>query len=250
MTRVDKYGVTVHLNAVSDQRFCNKGTLNAACTSWLDRSLRPATADPPDWLTHAVAVAACCCECYRLLFASTLKKKIGRFDLNLKRRNWNVDLLQLKCLYCTGYRAAEFGAYTQVQYSCCIRMWFAAMSALRQVIGPSHTGIWCGKCRPIPNSIGEATSNILPCIGRLLKWIVKYTDVRFWTRYQDFEKRQRPSVRMLVRMEQLGSHWTDACEILYLSRVFFGSVCRKVLSRMKNVSDKRLRQNQNTHFVQ
>jgi hypothetical protein len=46
----------------------------------------------------------------------------------------------------------------------------------------------------------------------------------FWTRSQNREKRLtassclsvRPSVRPSVRMEQLGSHWMDFHEILYL----------------------------------
>ena len=81
-----------------------------------------------------------------------------------------------------------------------------------------------------------------------------------------------PSIRPSVRMEQLGSNWTDFHEILYL-RIFRKSVdkfkfcyliritgtlyedlkcaynnIRSVLLRVRNVSNKNCRGNQNTHF--
>jgi hypothetical protein len=82
------------------------------------------------------------------------------------------------------------------------------------------------------------------------------------------------SVRLSVRMEQLGSHWTDFHEILY-SRIFRKSaekiqvslksdnnnryftwrsinifiISRSFLFAMRNVSDKSCGENQNTHFV-
>jgi hypothetical protein len=82
------------------------------------------------------------------------------------------------------------------------------------------------------------------------------------------------SVRPSVRMEQLGYHWTDFHEIWYL-RIFRKSVEKIQVSlnsvknnvhftwiliyvfdhislnssRMRNVSDKMYRENQNTHFV-
>jgi hypothetical protein len=75
-------------------------------------------------------------------------------------------------------------------------------------------------------------------------------------------------------MEQLGSHWTDFHEILYLS-IFIKSaekiqvslnlttitgtlhddlctfmiISRWILVRMRNVSDKSCTENQNTHFM-
>jgi hypothetical protein len=81
-----------------------------------------------------------------------------------------------------------------------------------------------------------------------------------------------PSVS--VRMEQLGSHWTDFHDIWYLS--IFGKsveqiqvslksdnnngtlhkdlctfmiISRSILLRMRNVSDKSCTENQNTHFM-
>jgi hypothetical protein len=84
----------------------------------------------------------------------------------------------------------------------------------------------------------------------------------------------RPSVRPSVRMEQLGSHWTDFYEIWYVNifrctvqkievalksyknnRYFtrrpftFFIISRSILLRMRNASDKRGSGNQNTHFV-
>ena len=82
------------------------------------------------------------------------------------------------------------------------------------------------------------------------------------------------SVRLSVRLERLGSHWTDFHEIWYL-RTFRKSVAkirvslksdknkgyftwrliytliisRSFLLRMRNVSDKSYRENQNPHFV-
>jgi hypothetical protein len=77
-----------------------------------------------------------------------------------------------------------------------------------------------------------------------------------------------------VRMEQFGSHWTDFHEIWYLSifrkcvnkievslksdkkdryltwrPVSIFIISRWILLRMKDVSDKSCRENQNTHFV-
>jgi hypothetical protein len=77
-----------------------------------------------------------------------------------------------------------------------------------------------------------------------------------------------------VRMEQLGSHVTDFHEILYLNifrksvekiqaslksdqnnvtlredQYTFFIISHSVLLRMRNVSDKSCRENQNTHFV-
>ena len=82
------------------------------------------------------------------------------------------------------------------------------------------------------------------------------------------------SVCLSVRMEQFGSHWMDFHEILYLSifrktadkclvsLIFdnnngtlpedtytFLITSRSVLFRMRNVSDKFYRGNQNTHFM-
>jgi hypothetical protein len=82
------------------------------------------------------------------------------------------------------------------------------------------------------------------------------------------------SVRRSVRMEQLGSHWTDCHEIWYLS-VFrksvnrikvllkydkikgylredvckFMIIYRWILRRMRNVSDKICTENRNMHFI-
>ena len=79
-----------------------------------------------------------------------------------------------------------------------------------------------------------------------------------------------PSVRPSIRMGQLGSHWTDFHEILYLSifrksvekiqvslksnknkgyQYTFLIISRSVLLRMRNVSDESRRENYNTHFV-
>jgi hypothetical protein len=84
-----------------------------------------------------------------------------------------------------------------------------------------------------------------------------------------------PSTRHSVRMGQLGSHWTNFHEILYL-RIFFRNSVEKtdvslksdknngylqwrpiylliisssVLLRMRNISNRSCRENQNTHFV-
>ena len=51
---------------------------------------------------------------------------------------------------------------------------------------------------------------------------------------------------MSVRMEQLGSHWTDFHEIRYLS-IFRKSV-QNILVRMRNISVTICRQNK-THFL-
>jgi hypothetical protein len=74
-------------------------------------------------------------------------------------------------------------------------------------------------------------------------------------------------VRPTVSMEQLGSHWTDFDEIWYLNfiqdssksdknnryftwRLFtWMAVSRWILFRMRNISDKSCRENQNTHFI-
>jgi len=78
------------------------------------------------------------------------------------------------------------------------------------------------------------------------------------------------SVRLSFHKEQLGSHWTDVHEILDL-RIFFKNLSSKIrfltirqenedqytfmtisrsfLVRMRNVSDKSCRENQNKHFV-
>ena len=75
------------------------------------------------------------------------------------------------------------------------------------------------------------------------------------------------SVHLPAHMEQLSSHWMDFHEILYMS-IFWISVekiqvslksdknngyftlrPRYIFLRMKNVSDKSYRQNQNTHFM-
>ena len=82
------------------------------------------------------------------------------------------------------------------------------------------------------------------------------------------------SVRPSIRMEQLGSHWTEFREIRceYFSKICFrnfkfrqnmtslmGTVLenqytfmitfRSILFRMRNVSDKLCRENQNTHIM-
>ena len=80
----------------------------------------------------------------------------------------------------------------------------------------------------------------------------------------------RPSIRPSVCMEQLGSHWTSFIEnryftifwefvkkikVLLKSKMTNGTlqedqyIYRSVLLRVKNVSDKRCRENPNTHFV-
>ena len=46
-----------------------------------------------------------------------------------------------------------------------------------------------------------------------------------------------------IHMEQLGSHWMDFHEIWYLS------IFRTMLLRMRNVSDKHCTENENTHFM-
>jgi hypothetical protein len=81
------------------------------------------------------------------------------------------------------------------------------------------------------------------------------------------------SVCPSVRMEQLGSHWTDFHEIWYLSifrksseklqlrwnmtritgtlnedQYTFMIISRSILLKMRNVSDKSCRENQNTHL--
>ena len=85
------------------------------------------------------------------------------------------------------------------------------------------------------------------------------------------------SSRLSVRMEQLGSHWADFHEFWYLSFFFrksgekikkfyynparmigilhedlqtFMTVSRWIILRMRNVSDKSCRENQNTYNVQ
>jgi hypothetical protein len=55
-----------------------------------------------------------------------------------------------------------------------------------------------------------------------------------WARSQNCEKRLLASLCLSVRMEQLGSHWTDFHEILYLS-IFRKSV-KKI--RVSLISDK------------
>jgi len=102
---------------------------------------------------------------------------------------------------------------------------------------------------------------------------------RSWLHSQNCEKRllafSCQSVRPSVRMERLGSHWTDFHEILYeyfskkkLWRTLkfhynrtritgtlhedqynFLIISRSVLLRMRNVSDKVCRGNKNTHFA-
>jgi hypothetical protein len=77
------------------------------------------------------------------------------------------------------------------------------------------------------------------------------------------------SVRLSVRMEQLGSHWTNfhvwvffenlsgifrfhwnRKRVLYVKiNIHFFIISRSVLLRMRNLSDKRCRENQNAHFV-
>jgi len=78
------------------------------------------------------------------------------------------------------------------------------------------------------------------------------------------------SVRPSVRMEKLGSHWTDLREIWHLNifrqsvqkvqvplksdknkedQYIFLITSRSFLPRTKNVLDKSCRENQNTHFV-
>jgi hypothetical protein len=90
---------------------------------------------------------------------------------------------------------------------------------------------------------------------------------KFWRATVIFVKSVCPS----IRMEQLGSHWTDFYEMWYMS--FFSKMCRKnssatgltgtlredvftfmtisrsVLLRMRNVLNKSCRENQNTHFM-
>ena len=63
-------------------------------------------------------------------------------------------------------------------------------------------------------------------------------------------------VRPSVGVEQLGSHWTDCHEIWYFeyfSKIYiestFVTVSRSILLRLRNVSGKSCRENQNTHFV-
>jgi hypothetical protein len=81
-------------------------------------------------------------------------------------------------------------------------------------------------------------------------------------------------VRPSVHMEQLDCHWTDIYVILYLStfrkcigensnflkigrmtgtlredQYTFVIISRRILLRMRNVSDKRCRENQNTHLT-
>jgi hypothetical protein len=83
-----------------------------------------------------------------------------------------------------------------------------------------------------------------------------------------------PSVRLSVCTEQLGSQWTDFHEILclrvfrkYIEKIKFNRnmtritgtvheglctvmvISRRVVVRMRNVSDKSRRENQNTHFM-
>ena len=99
----------------------------------------------------------------------------------------------------------------------------------------------------------------------------------FYARSQNCEKNTISfvmSVRPSVRMEQLNSHWTDFYDIWYL-RIFRKSVekiqvslksdknkgyftlkpiyifilSRSFLLRMRNVSDKSCRANQNKHFI-
>jgi hypothetical protein len=82
------------------------------------------------------------------------------------------------------------------------------------------------------------------------------------------------SVRLSVRMEQLGFQWTDFREIWHLSilrksvekiqvslksdmnngyftwrLIYIFIISRSVPLRMRNVSDKRCKENQNTHFM-
>ena len=90
---------------------------------------------------------------------------------------------------------------------------------------------------------------------------------------QNCEKRLLASSCLSVRMKQVGSHWRDCHEIWYLDnfrksvekiQVSLKSdgttsplheelcafiISRWILSRMRNVSDKSCRENQNTYFV-
>jgi hypothetical protein len=105
---------------------------------------------------------------------------------------------------------------------------------------------------------------MLHLVGYILEY---YYDTRTHERYLRH-------VCSSVRVEQFGSHWTDFHESSYLS-IFWTSVAkiqvslksdqnnghftgrllyifitsRSVLLRMRNVSDKNCRENQNTHFV-
>jgi hypothetical protein len=66
------------------------------------------------------------------------------------------------------------------------------------------------------------------------------TKHNFWARPQNFEKRLLASsclsVRPSVRMEQLGSHWTDFQEILYLS--IFRKPVEKIQVSLKSYKNK------------
>ena len=96
---------------------------------------------------------------------------------------------------------------------------------------------------------------------RVNKWPNSMTDIWWWC--------------LSVRTEQLGSHWTDFHEIWHLSifrksveiiqvslksdknnsgtlhedRYTFYIISHPFLLRMRNISDKSCRENQNTHFV-
>ena len=117
------------------------------------------------------------------------------------------------------------------------------------------------------------------CIGVCACVCVRNTFFSFQAHSQNFEKRLLTSSFLLsvcasVCVEQLGSHGTDFHEILYLSvsknlsRKFkfhwfltritrtlhedqytYLIISRSVLSRVKNVSDSRCREHQNTHFM-
>jgi len=66
-----------------------------------------------------------------------------------------------------------------------------------------------------------------------------------------------PSIYLSVRMKQLISHWTDFHKIWYLN-IFrksveklqgFMVISRWIFLRMRNISGKSCRENQNTHFT-
>jgi hypothetical protein len=147
---------------------------------------------------------------------------------------------------------------------------FRGWSELDLALTPPPT-IWrrgSRKSRAIP----------LPPPSGLSRPVLRWT-VPFFRRFRiiaksDYYLRQVLSVRLSVRTEQLGSHWTDFHEIWYLwifrktakriqvslksdkingtllqAQYTFLTTSRSVLLRMINVSDKSFRENQNTYFV-
>jgi hypothetical protein len=68
---------------------------------------------------------------------------------------------------------------------------------------------------------GETLNDISNTVISMIS--VKKIVINFYARLHTREKRQLASSCLSVRMEQLGSHWTDLREILYL-RIFRKSV--------------------------